>query len=83
VVPCLLLWMTLYSLGTLSEARSYAWRVEQLRLFVVVPGGVFAMLRMSIIDAGAAEVLWIGVATYILLSLAAIRRLSRVETVIA
>lgn len=81
VVPCLLLWMTLYSMGTLSEARRYAWRVEQLRLFVVVPGTVFAMFKMSIIDAGATEMLWLGVAAYILVSLAAIRMTSKPKLV--
>lgn len=81
VVPCLLLWMTLYSMGTLSEARRYAWRVEQLRLFVVVPGAVFAMFKMSIIDAGATEMLWLGVAAYILVSLAAIRMTSKPKLV--
>jgi len=80
-VPCLLLWMTLYSLGTLSEARSYAWRVEQMRLFVAVPGAVFAMLQMSIIDGGSAEMLWLGVAAYILLSSAAMRRVNSAEAV--
>jgi alkylglycerol monooxygenase len=81
IVPCLLLWMTLYSLGTLSEARSFAWRVEQLRLFVVVPGSVFAMLQMAIIDNGSADMLWLAVAAYILISLAAIRLLNKPDVV--
>ncbi len=81
IVPCLLLWMTLYSLGALSEARSYAWRVEQLRLFVVVPGSVFAMLQMAIIDNGSAGMLWLAVAAYIVISLAAIRLVNRSDVV--
>ena len=81
IVPCLLLWMTLYSLGALSEARSYAWRVEQLRLFVVMPGSVFAMLQMAIIDNGSAGMLWLAVAAYILISLAAIRLVNRPDVV--
>ncbi len=81
IVPCLLLWMTLYSLGALSEARSYAWRVEQLRLFVVMPGSVFAMLQMAIIDNGSAGMLWLAVAAYIVISLAAIRLVNRSDVV--
>jgi sterol desaturase/sphingolipid hydroxylase (fatty acid hydroxylase superfamily) len=81
VVPCLLLWITLYSLGTLSEARSYALRVEQIRLFVAVPGAVLLMLQMSVIDVALADRVWAVVAAYLLLSLAAIRRASKSDTV--
>ena len=82
IVPCLLLWVTLYSLGTLSEARSYALRVEQLRLFVVAPGSVFAMLQMSIIDSGSADMLLLGVAAYIVISLAALRLTNKPDIVV-
>jgi sterol desaturase/sphingolipid hydroxylase (fatty acid hydroxylase superfamily) len=81
VVPCLLLWITLYSLGTLSETRSYALRVEQIRLFVAVPGAVLLLLQMSIIDVALADRVWAVVAAYLLLSLAAIRRASKSDTV--
>ncbi len=34
LVPCLMLWLKLYTLGLLSEGRDYAVRVELLRLLV-------------------------------------------------
>ena len=38
---------------------------------------VFVMLQIAIIDAGSAEMLWLGVAAYILVSLAAIRLVNK------
>jgi alkylglycerol monooxygenase len=43
LVPCLLLWTQLYTLGLLNEVRPHAIRFEFLRLFIIVPIGVFAM----------------------------------------
>ena len=43
LVPCLLLWSILYTLGLLNEDRPYAARFELLRLFVVFPIGLYAM----------------------------------------
>jgi hypothetical protein len=43
LVPCLLLWSILYTLGLLNEGRPYAVRFELLRLVVVVPIGIYAM----------------------------------------
>jgi len=79
VAPCLLLWITLYSLGTLSEARSYALRIEQLRLFVAVPGAVLAMLQTSIVTVAMADRVWAVVAAYLLISLAGIHMASKAE----
>ena len=42
VVPCLMLWALLYTLGLINEGRAYAWRFELVRLFLVVPLGVAA-----------------------------------------
>jgi alkylglycerol monooxygenase len=36
-IPCLLLWIHLYVLGLLNEARSYAARFEVVRLLIIVP----------------------------------------------
>jgi sterol desaturase/sphingolipid hydroxylase (fatty acid hydroxylase superfamily) len=83
VVPCLLLWMTLYSLGTLSEARRYSRRLEQLRLLVMVPAAVFAMLRLSIIDVAASDDVWLAVMAYILFSSAALKMVSKQDVLIA
>jgi len=43
LVPCLLLWMQLYTLGLLNEDRPFAVRFELFRLVIVVPIGVFAL----------------------------------------
>ena len=43
LVPCLLLWVQLYTLGLLNEGRAYATRFELLRLLVVMPAGAFAL----------------------------------------
>ncbi len=42
VLPCLLLWITLYSIGGLSEGRPVALRFERVRLLLAVP--VLALL---------------------------------------
>ena len=39
LVPCLLLWAQLWTIGLLNEGRGYAVRAELVRLLVVVPAG--------------------------------------------
>jgi len=65
LVPCLLLWTNLYTLGLLNEDRPYAARFELIRLFVVLPLGMYALDSdlITIIPAGAAVI-----AIYILVS---------------
>ena len=43
LLPCLLLWTQLYTLGILNEGRPQAPRLEAVRLLLVVPLGVAAM----------------------------------------
>lgn len=43
LVPCLMLWMLLYTLGILNDNRKFAASFETARLIVVVPLGLFAM----------------------------------------
>lgn len=43
LVPCILLWAQLYTLGLLNEARPHAAKFELLRLLVVVPFAVYAL----------------------------------------
>jgi len=43
LVPCLLLWALLYTLGLLNESRPYALRFEAMRLLLIVPLGVWAL----------------------------------------
>ncbi len=62
LLPCLLLWVQLYSLGLLSEGRANARRLELFRLFVVVPG-LFYWLQAS--SDGLAPWVWPAVGIYI------------------
>ncbi|MEL7186739.1 MAG: sterol desaturase family protein, partial [Pseudomonadota bacterium] len=43
LVPCLLLWAQLYTMGLLNEGRAYARRFEIIRLLIVIPLGLFAL----------------------------------------
>jgi len=43
LIPCILLWLQLFSLGLLSEGRAMARRIEMLRLLVAVPLLYWAM----------------------------------------
>lgn len=65
LVPCVLLWTNLYTLGLLNEGRPYAARFELVRLFVIVPLGIYALdpALITIVPAGASVI-----AIYILVS---------------
>lgn len=65
LVPCVLLWTNLYTLGLLNEGRPYAARFELTRLFVVLPLGIYALepQLITIAPAGVAVI-----ATYIMVS---------------
>jgi sterol desaturase/sphingolipid hydroxylase (fatty acid hydroxylase superfamily) len=65
LVPCLLLWANLYTLGLLNEGRPYAARFELIRLFLIVPVGVYG-LHTTVLEKTPAVGLI--VATYILVS---------------
>jgi len=65
LVPCVLLWAQLYTLGLLSGVRPEAENFEWLRLLVVVPLGVVAM-DSAIMNA--TPLVWSIVGSYILVS---------------
>ncbi len=65
LVPCLLLWANLYTLGLLNEGRAYASRFELIRLLFIVPVGVYG-LDATLIEKTPTVALI--VATYILVS---------------
>jgi alkylglycerol monooxygenase len=65
LVPCLLLWANLYTLGLLNEGQRHGARFELLRLLVVLPLGLYAMTSSLIIITPAAGLI---VAIYILVS---------------
>jgi len=68
VVPCLMLWALLYTIGLFNEGRPVAVRVELLRLFLVVPAGTLA-IRFTMAPAVDVLVLWLLSISYVLLSL--------------
>ncbi len=65
LVPCLLLWANLYTLGLLNEGRPYAARFEFLRLLIIVPAGFYGLDPTLIVMTPA---IGLTVATYILVS---------------
>ena len=72
IVPCLLLWMMLYTLGLLSEGRAYAIRAEFVRLLVVMPLGWAALALDPRLDT-APPLLGGGLAAYVVLSAVGLR----------
>jgi hypothetical protein len=81
LLPCLLLWLSLYCLGLLSEGRSYAYRAEYLRLFVILPGGLFALLQSGVVDGAKLPVIVAAAAIYVLGSAAMLALKVRPKTV--
>lgn len=53
LVPCLMLWMLLYTLGILNDNRKFAAGFETARLIVVVPLGLFAMQGLQPLSLNA------------------------------
>ena len=80
VVPCLLLWVQLYTLGLINEGRQHAARMELLRLLVVVPVGA-ALLQVLVPGAAPVALLWSAAAVYLALSLGGLAIVARSERV--
>lgn len=76
VIPCLLLWVQLYTLGLISDGKDQANRFELARLNVVLPLGVLAiaMTSSAIISN---TVTWLAVVGYALTSSALLWMASR------
>jgi sterol desaturase/sphingolipid hydroxylase (fatty acid hydroxylase superfamily) len=72
LVPCLLLWAQLYTLGILNEGRPQAARLEALRLLLVVPLGL-AVTLLTADFSPQGEVYWGVAAVYMMASLAGLR----------
>jgi sterol desaturase/sphingolipid hydroxylase (fatty acid hydroxylase superfamily) len=73
LLPCVLLWALLYTLGLLNEGRPYAVRFELARVLVIVPGGVLGIALTGQPPVPSAW-LWVGVAAYLAASLAGLHR---------
>ena len=72
LLPCVLLWAMLYTLGLLNERRPYAMRFELARVLLIVPAGA-----LGIVLTGQPPLpsvwLWAGVAGYVAASLAGLQ----------
>ena len=73
LLPCILLWALLYTLGLLNEGRPYAARFELIRLLVVVPTGIVGIAATGQLSVPPAA-LWAGTAIYLAASLAGLYR---------
>jgi sterol desaturase/sphingolipid hydroxylase (fatty acid hydroxylase superfamily) len=78
LVPCLMLWALLYTLGLLNEGRAYATKFELLRLLVVVPAGSVALLLDSRI-AVAPEIIVAASGVYVAISSVALYLTNRTK----
>jgi len=73
LLPCVLLWALLYTLGLLNEGRPYGVRFELARVLVIVPAGALGIVLTGQPPAPSAW-LWAGIAAYVAASLAGIHR---------
>jgi alkylglycerol monooxygenase len=69
IIPCLLLWAALYTIGILNEGRSYAVAAEAGRLLLLMPAGVYGYSMQGLIDMGDTR-LWLMLGLYCLVSMA-------------
>ncbi len=73
LLPCVMLWATLYSFGLLSESRAWAGRFELLRLTVILPLGMAGIMQSALIDAQFFGPVWAATIAYVLVSATALR----------
>ena len=79
LLPCSLLWVTLLSLGVISEGRPYAQRVEWFRLLCIMPAGTWALLQTGTIAERHSASVWLGLAVYLAISGLVLARSGRIE----
>jgi sterol desaturase/sphingolipid hydroxylase (fatty acid hydroxylase superfamily) len=77
MVPCVMLWATLFGLGLISEGRGYATRFELARLLVLMPAGVFALDILGIVESAGMRAAWVGLVLYGAASLAVLTAASK------
>ncbi len=47
ILPCILFWTVLYSIGMLNDGKRFAPEFEMVRLFIVMPAGLYGILQTS------------------------------------
>lgn len=77
LIPCVALWLQLYTIGLLNEGRALAQRLEWLRLLVAVPG--LFLLFQATLNIENAALAWLAVAAYSLASVVWLKRLPEPE----
>jgi len=82
LIPCILLWTQLYTVGLLNEGRSTARRMEWLRLLLVVPGA-YLLLLTTVGDLLDPATGWLVIALYMVTSAAWLWRVPVIEQVFA
>ena len=75
LLPCILLWALLYTLGLLNERRPYAVRFELARVLIIVPAGMLGIVATEKLPVPPIW-LWIGTAAYLAISLAGLLRVA-------
>ena len=73
LLPCVLLWALLYTLGLINEGRPYAVRFELGRVLIIVPAGLLGIVLTGQPPVPSAW-LWAGLAAYLVASLAGLYR---------
>ena len=76
LLPCVLLWVLLYTLGLLNEGRPYAIRFELARLLVIVPAGMLGISFAKLLPVPSGW-LWVATALYLGGSLVALQRATK------
>ena len=78
LLPCVLLWALLYTLGLINEGRPDAVRFELARVLIIVPAGMLGIVLSGQPPVPSAW-LWAGLAAYLAASLAALYRATQKE----
>jgi hypothetical protein len=78
LIPCILLWLQLYTVGLLNEGRSSARRLEWLRLLVAVPA-VFLLWWAGVDGMQQYAGAWMVVVVYSIASAAWLARISSAD----
>jgi sterol desaturase/sphingolipid hydroxylase (fatty acid hydroxylase superfamily) len=76
LLPCVLLWALLYTLGLINEGRPYAVRFELGRVLIIVPAGMLGIVLTGQPPVPSAW-LWAGLAAYLVASLAGLYRATK------
>lgn len=78
LIPCILLWLQLYTLGLLNEGRASARRLEWLRVLLLVPV-LYWMMQSNVDGLPPPTAGWVVVAIYAIVSAAWLLAIPRAE----